>query len=107
MAAVVKDNVSVDVPSSQLPAWVDLVLRIQKGDSIRSLPLTSKVINPVRPDFDEIQALVERSLTPKEPTPTESTPTGPSTSPTESPTGDPSPTSTPDDSEAEDLSATC
>jgi LCP family protein required for cell wall assembly len=112
VAAVVKDNVDVDIPSSQLPAWVDLVLRIQKGDSIRSLPLTSKVINPVRPDFEEIQALIDRSLTPKKPTATASPGTGstasPSESPTaESPTAEPSPTSTPDDADAEELAATC
>ena len=109
VAAVVKDNVSVDIPSSQLPAWVDLVLRIQKGDSIRSLPLTSEVINPVRPDFEEIQALVERSLTPKEPTPTASTPAGPTSSPTDSPSADPSPSPSPspDDADAEELAATC
>ena len=107
VAAVVKDNVDVDVPTSQLPAWVDLVLRIQEGESIRSLPLTSKVIDPVRPDFEEIQALVERSLTPKKPAASASPTTGSTDTPTESPTTEPSPSSTPDDAEAEELAATC
>ena len=106
IAAVVKDNVSVDIPSSQLPAWVDLVLRIQDGSSIRSLPLTSNVVSPARPDFDEIHTLVERSLTPKTPTATPA-PTGSTTSPTTRPSSSPSPSATPDDADAEQLSATC
>ncbi len=107
IAAVVKDNVSVDIPSSQLPAWVDLVLRIQDGNSIRSLPLTSNVVSPARPDFDEIHALVERSLTPRTPTATPTPTTGSTTSPTTRPSSSPSPSATPDDADAEQLSATC
>src|SRR5918995_6097220 len=103
IASVVKDNVDVDVPSSQLPAWVDLVLRIQEGNSIRSLPLTSDVVSPARPDFDEIHALVQRSLTPKTPTVTP-TPTKPTEAPTTRPSS-PSPSATPDDADAEQLSA--
>ena len=45
LARVVKDNVSIDIPRPSW-AWVDLALRIQEGDSIRSLPLTSKVVTP-------------------------------------------------------------
>ena len=45
--------------ASELPAWVDLALRIQEGGSIRSLPLTSNVVTPGNPDFDEIRALVQ------------------------------------------------
>ena len=46
LAKVVKNNVSIDIPRDELSAWVDLVLRIQKGGSIRSLPLTSNVDPP-------------------------------------------------------------
>jgi polyisoprenyl-teichoic acid--peptidoglycan teichoic acid transferase len=106
IASVVKDNVNVDIPSSQLPAWVDLVLRIQEGNSIRSLPLTSNVVSPARPDFDEIHALVQRSLTPKAPTATPA-PTTSTEAPTTLPTSSPSPSATPDDADAEQLSATC
>ena len=53
LAKVIKNNVSIDIPASELPAWVDLVLRIQKGDSIRSLPLTSKVVEPGQPRLRE------------------------------------------------------
>lgn len=106
IASVVKDNVDVDVPGSQLPAWVDLVLRIQEGNSIRSLPLTSNVVSPARPDFDEIHALVQRSLNPKTPTATPA-PTAPTEAPTTRPSSSPSPSATPDDADAEQLSATC
>lgn len=112
LARVVKDNVSIDIPPAELSAWVDLALRIQEGDSIRSLPLTSKVVPPGDPDFDEIRALVAASLMPPKappsPGPASTGPTRPSPTSTSSPsTGSPSPTATPDDSEAVDLSATC
>ena len=35
--------------ASELPAWVDLALRIQKGGSIRSLPLTPNVVTRATP----------------------------------------------------------
>ena len=49
LAKVVKDNVSIDIPRDELSAWVDLALRIQKGGSIRSLPLTANVVAPRQP----------------------------------------------------------
>ncbi|HET6967505.1 MAG TPA: LCP family protein [Ornithinibacter sp.] len=111
LARVVKDNVSIDIPPAELSAWVDLALRIQEGDSIRSLPLTSKVVPPGNPDFDEIRALVTKALKPPKATtsPTATSTATASPSPTSSPssTSSPSPTATPDDSEAVDLSATC
>lgn len=110
VASVVRDNVNADVPPSQLPAWVDLVLRIQEGRSIRSLPLTSDVVNPGSPDFAEIRALVRRSLTPRTPTtPAPTASTGvPSPTPTRpsSPSPAPAPTPAPDGA-AEPLAATC
>ena len=62
LARVVKDNVSIDIPPAELPAWVDLALRIQDGGSIRSLPLTSRVITPGNPDFGRIRSLVRKAL---------------------------------------------
>ena len=109
LAKVVKNNVSIDIPRAELPAWVDLALRIQKGGSIRSLPLTANVVKPGSPDFAKIRALVAKSLKPPVSRPTRSaspsaTPT-PSTSKSPKPT--PSATPTPDDSRAESLTATC
>ena len=110
LAKVIKNNVSIDVPASELPAWVELVLRIQKGDSIRSLPLTSKVVEPGNPDYAKIRSLVKKALKPR-PTPSGSASTSATPSPTRAPSEDtsgaPSPTPTPDDAAAADLSATC
>jgi LCP family protein required for cell wall assembly len=108
LAKVVKSNVSIDIPRSQLSAWVDLALRIQKGGSIRSLPLTANVIKPGNPDFARIRALVNKGL--RQPPPSKSTPKPSAASPTPSPKGPsatPTPTATPDDSAAESLAATC
>ena len=109
LAKVVKDNVSIDIPRDELSAWVDLALRIQKGGSIRSLPLTSDVVRPGNPDFAKIRALVKKGLKPPKASATVSaspTPT-PSSTRTKKPTSSPSPTATPDASTAQSLSATC
>ncbi len=108
LATVLKDNVSIDIPREQLPAWVDLALRIQKGGSIRSLPFTSDVVNPGNPDFAKIRALVKKSLKPPASTSTPSA--SPSATPTPTKTtksSTPTPTATPDDSKAVSLAATC
>ena len=97
LAKVVKNNVSIDIPRDELSAWVDLALRIQKGGSIRSLPLTSKVIRPGNPDFDKIRTLVKKGLKPPA-TPSVS-PSG-TPSPTSTATAEPAPSATPDESKA-------
>ena len=111
LARVVRDNVSIDIPPAELPAWVDLILRIQDGGSIRSLPLTSRVVAPGNPDFGTIRSLVREALTPPTPTPSPSATSSasPSVTATDGPTStsSPSPTVTPDDSAAVPLSATC
>jgi LCP family protein required for cell wall assembly len=81
LASVIKDNVTVDIPQSELPAWVDLVERIQGNGTIRSLPLTNKVISVARPDFEQIHALVQDAISVTTPSPTAS----PSPSTTRSP----------------------
>lgn len=109
LAKVVKDNVSIDIPRDELSAWVDLALRIQKGGSIRSLPLTSDVVRPGNPDFAKIRALVKKGLkAPKASATVSASPTPtPSSTRTKKPTSSPSPTATPDDSTAQSLTATC
>ena len=104
LAKVVKDNVSIDIPREELPAWVDLALRIQKGGSIRSLPLTSNVVHPGNPDFAKIRKLVKKGLKPPAASTVSASPTP---SPTTTKSGKPTPTPTPDDSKAESLTATC
>jgi LCP family protein required for cell wall assembly len=105
LAKVVKNNVSIDIPRDELSAWVDLALRIQKGGSIRSLPLTSDVVHPARPDFAKIRSLVKKGLQPP-PAPSASASPSPKPSTTTKP-GKPTPTATPDDSQAVSLAATC
>lgn len=108
LAKVVRNNVSIDIPPAELPAWVELALRIQEGDSIRSLPITSKVVQPGNPDFEKIRRLVTKSLEPPPATTPRPTATSsPSATTTKKPTSSPTPTATPDDSQAVDLSATC
>jgi LCP family protein required for cell wall assembly len=107
LAKVVKNNVSIDIPRAELSSWVDLALRIQKGGSIRSLPLTSNVIKPGNPDFAKIRALVKKGLNqPKASSTTSASPT-PTPTTTKKSSNKPSPTATPDDSVAESLAATC
>ncbi len=106
LAKVVKDNVSIDIPREELPAWVDLALRIQKGGSIRSLPLTSNVVHPGNPDFAKIRKLVKKGLKPPAASTVSASPT-PTPTTTKSGKPTPTPTATPDDSKAESLTATC
>jgi LCP family protein required for cell wall assembly len=105
IAKAVKDNVSSDIPPDELPAWVDLVERVQEGGSIRSLPLTSNVINPANPNYAKIHKLVKKALKPPK---TKATPTpssSGSSTPTPTKTTEAFPTSDPTDGQP--LAATC
>ncbi len=98
LARVAKNNVSTDLQVSQLPAWVELVQRIQKG-SITSLTFSLDNLKPANPDYAKIRRLVQESISaPATPRPTTSastapTPTGTSTSTTKAPTPSSSTTS--------------
>ena len=107
LAAVVKDNVSLDIPQSELPAWAELVGTLQETGSIRSLPITNKVVRVANPDFDKIRDLVQAAIDP-EPTPTVSASPTPSTSASE-PSDSPSPSTSPSEptDQVEDIAATC
>jgi polyisoprenyl-teichoic acid--peptidoglycan teichoic acid transferase len=108
LAKVVKSNVSIDIPRDELSAWVDLALRIQKGGSIRSLPLTGDVVRPGNPDFAKIRALVRKGLQQTAAAPSTSASSSPKPSTTSKPKpATPTPTATPDDSQAVSLAATC
>jgi len=61
LAKVAKNNIRIDLSQEELPAWVELVERIQKGQ-IRSLPFTTKNINVVRPDYGRIHAMVREAI---------------------------------------------
>jgi polyisoprenyl-teichoic acid--peptidoglycan teichoic acid transferase len=80
LAKVAKKNISIDIPQDDLEAWVELVERIQEG-TIRSLPLTDKVVHVTNPDYPKIRAMVRNAVsdhptvTKPLPTPTTSTTT--------------------------------
>ncbi|MDQ2781110.1 MAG: LCP family protein [Actinomycetota bacterium] len=61
LAQVAKQNISTDVQVAQLPAWVDLIQRVQKG-TITSLTFTDEVINSANPNFTTMRTLVEEAL---------------------------------------------
>jgi len=87
LAQVANDNVSTDIQVSQLPAWVDLVQRIQKG-SITSLTFTPDNISPANPDFAKMRQMVQDAITAPAPSPasppeaTSTAPPAPTTSTT-------------------------
>ena len=97
LAEVAKDNVSTDIQVSELPAWVDLVQRIQKG-SITSLTFTSDNISPANPNFAEIRQMVQDAIaapTPSTPSTAAAAPkTATSTAPSTAKTVPPSTTTT-------------
>jgi len=113
LARVAGDNISVDIAQEELPAWADLVLRIQQG-TIKSLPFTPKNIDVADPDFAKMRMMVYEAIHPEletaTPTPDGSTATdSPSTqTETTSPSDDDSTsTGVPDDDELSDVGAVC
>lgn len=103
LAQVAKQNITTDVAISELPAWVDLVERMQKG-GIRSLTFTFDVINVARPNFDKMRALVQDAINP--PTPV-TPPTTSGTTPTTPPTPKAPATRAPDTGTAVDVKSAC
>lgn len=61
LAKVAKKNISVDIAAADLPAWVTLVQRIQRG-RIASLPFTASNTNVVNPDFAKIRTMVQKAI---------------------------------------------
>jgi LCP family protein required for cell wall assembly len=82
LAASAERNVETDIVGSELDAFVQLALRVQKG-SLRSLPFTNKVIKPANPDFDKMREFVQEAIRPPAAKPSPSAPPStPSTTPT-------------------------
>lgn len=108
LAKTLEDNVRVDIPQQDLDEWADLVLRIQKGGKIKSLPLTNQNINVNDPDYDEIHEMVDKAIDPPKPTkkPSSSSSTSSSTSSSSSSTSSETTTEKPKD-DLDDINATC
>ena len=105
LAKTLQDNVTVDIPQQDLKAWAELVLRIQDGGTIKSLPLTNKNIDVNRPDYDKIHTMVDEAINPPEPEPKKSTKKK-TTSTTSSTTSSTSSSTTSGD-ELSDITASC
>jgi LCP family protein required for cell wall assembly len=81
VARIAKDNIYTDIPAPNLPAFVQLIERVQKS-KIVSVALTQKQgVDSMDPDFDVIRGLLRKAIAPPAPA-----------------TPKPSPTSTPDES---------
>jgi LCP family protein required for cell wall assembly len=92
LAGTAQQIVSTDIPTSMVPAFAELALRVQ-GGTTRSLPFTDRVINTGNPDFDGIQQQVRDAINP--PPPPSPIPGAPAETPDQ--TGaTPQPTATPD-----------
>jgi LCP family protein required for cell wall assembly len=93
LAAVAKNNIQSDISQNELPAFVELVQRMQRG-SITSLALTNKNTNVGNTDYTKIHAMVQAALAnPRPASPKPSTPSTPrpsATTPTLTPTPTPS-----------------
>lgn len=87
IASAAGDSVNVNISPDELPAWAELVKRVQDG-SIQSLPFTTDNINVGNPDFPAMRAMVAEALYPPPP------PT-PTADPTTQPSPDPEPTTEP------------
>lgn len=105
LAKTLEDNVRVDIPRQDLDEWAELVLRIQKGGSIESLPLTNQNIDVNDPDYEKIHAMVDKAINPPEPKKKPSSSTTPKPKPKPTPSSSSS-TTKPDDS-LSDITATC
>lgn len=115
LAGTAQRIVSTDIPTSMVPAFAELGLRVQ-GGTTRSLPFTDRVINTGNPDFYGIQAQVRDAIDPPSPpTPTPgaptATPNGPGATPLPTVAPDATPGVTPqppDESDGVlDLDAVC
>lgn len=83
IASAAGDHITADIDQSELPAWAELVERVQ-GGTMRSLPFTSKNTNTADPDYTAIRREVYLALHPE---PKPSVQAGGQENPTEKPTG--------------------
>lgn len=85
IAQILRENIYTDIPGENLPAYVELVERVQKA-KIGSVALTPKQdVHAGDPDYDLIRSLVDKAINPPvvtpKPAPT-STETGTAPAPT-------------------------
>ena len=75
VASILKDNIYTDIPVQNLPAFVELVERVQKS-KISSVALTAKQgIYSNDPDYALVRTLIAKAIAPPKPTPQPTTTT--------------------------------
>ncbi len=95
IAKILKDNIFTDIPAQNLPAFVDLVERVQKA-KINSVALTStEGVYSSNPDYDLVRKLIQKGIAAPKPKPSSGSSGGTSSTPTKTRTSTPSPTTTP------------
>ena len=86
VASILKDNIYTDIPVQNLPAFVELVERVQKS-KIASVALTQKQgVYSNDPDYDLIRELVQKGIAPPKATPKPSSTSSPTSTPTKTKT---------------------
>jgi anionic cell wall polymer biosynthesis LytR-Cps2A-Psr (LCP) family protein len=92
VASILKDNIYTDIPVQNLPAFVELVERVQKS-KINSVALTQKQkVYSNDPDYALIRELIQKGIAPPKATPK------PSSTSTSTPTKTKTPTTSSTDS---------
>lgn len=98
IVGVAGDNITADISQEELPAWAELVQKVQDG-TIESLPFTIENTNVGNPNYTKIQAMVEKAINPPPPQPASTS--APKETSIIKPTEDPA-DSTPTEDEATD-----
>jgi LCP family protein required for cell wall assembly len=95
IAKILQENVYTDIPGQNLPAFAELVDRVQKA-SISSLSFSAKNGLPFgsNPDYELVRKLVKKAITPPKPKPAAPSTATPADKPTPEPTRTPKPAST-------------
>jgi polyisoprenyl-teichoic acid--peptidoglycan teichoic acid transferase len=85
-----KDIVSTDIPSSLLPAFVDLSMKVQRAGPVTSIAFTNEIIHSSDPDYTLIRSMAAeaiRSSEAQQDSGTEEAPTQGGTGPTSAEAG--------------------
>ncbi|WP_020143886.1 LCP family protein [Terracoccus sp. 273MFTsu3.1] len=86
IASILKNNIYTDIPGQNLPAFVELIQRVQKA-KITALGLTqSQGVKSWNPDYDLVRSLVQKAIAPPKAKPKPSSTSTPTSTPTKTKT---------------------
>ncbi|MGB6004048.1 MAG: LCP family protein [Ornithinimicrobium sp.] len=103
IVGVAGDNIKADISAEELPAWAELVSRVQ-GASIKSLPFTIENTDVADPNYDRLQKMVREAIDPPAP---KTAKTDPSTTTKKPAVEEPAPTEDEPEDELSDVGAVC